>query len=180
MRDLALPIPEPPVRPDPPPVSPEREALEGWLDFHRATLLHKCTGLTADQLAMRACPPSTLSLLGLLRHMTDVERGWFLRRWVTGIEPLYWGLDNLDGDFDDLDPTRAIDEVAAYRSAVHACRSEAVRHDLDEVVPRRPEDPAATDVINVRWIYLHMIEEYARHNGHADLLRQAIDGAIGE
>jgi Protein of unknown function (DUF664) len=175
-----IPVPEPPVRPDPPQVAPEREALQGWLDFHRATLLLKCAGLTADQLVMRSCPPSTLSLLGLVRHLTDVERGWFLRRWVAGVTPLYWGPDNLDGDFDDLDPARAADEVAAYRSAVDACRAEAARHDLAEVVLRHPQDPAAEDVIDVRWIYLHLIEEYARHNGHADLLRQAIDGAIGE
>jgi len=168
------------VRSDPPQVSPEREALEGWLDLHRATLLHKCAGLTAEQLTSRACPPSTLSLLGLLRHLTDVEREWFLRRWVAGVEPLYWGPDNLDGDFDDLVPARAAGEVAAYHSAVDACRSEAARHELDEIVPRHPEDPASSDVIDVRWIYLHMIEEYARHNGHADLLREAIDGATGE
>jgi hypothetical protein len=143
-------------------VSPERDALEGWLDFHRATLLHKCAGLTAEQLAMRACPPSTLSLLGLLRHLTDVERGDPSAQEPAGIAPLYWG------------------PVAAYRLAVDASRSEAARHDLDEVVPRHPENPEAKEVIDVRWIYLHMIEEYARHNGHADLLRQAIDGTTGE
>jgi hypothetical protein len=168
------------VRPNPPQVAGEREALEGWLEFHRATLLRKCAGLTADQLAMRACPPSTMSLQGLVRHMTDVERGWFRRRWVAEFRPLYWGPDNLDGDFDDLDPAQAAGEVAAYLSALDSCRREAARHALDEVVPRHPEDPGATEAINVRWIYLHMIEEYARHNGHADLLRQAIDGATGE
>ena len=161
-------------------MSREREALQGWLDFHRATLLRKCAGLTADQLAMRACPPSTLSLQGLLRHLTDVERDWFLRRWVAGVVPLYWGPDNVEGDFDDVDPARAGAEVAAYRAAVDACRGEAAGHELDDVVPLHPDDPAGTDLIDVRWIYLHMIEEYARHNGHADLLRQAIDGATGE
>ena len=179
MSEPAFPVPEAPVRAAPPQVSPEREALEGWLDFHRATLLVKCAGLTADQLALRACPPSTLSLLGLVRHLTDVERGWFLRRWVPGITPLYWGPDNLDGDFDDLDPATAAEAVAAYRSSVQTCRDEVARHALDEVVPRSPEDPALGG-IDVRWIYLHLIEEYARHNGHADLLRQAIDGVTGD
>jgi hypothetical protein len=179
MSDPLVPIPERPERPHPPWVSMERPALETWLDFHRATLLGKCSGLTAEQLVRQACPPSTLSLLGLVRHMTEVERGWFLRRWISGMTRPYSTPDNPDGDFDDIDAARAVDDVAAYRSAVDACRSEAARHDLDEVVPLRPEDPASTTIIDVRWIYLHMIEEYARHNGHADLIRQAIDGSTG-
>jgi uncharacterized damage-inducible protein DinB len=171
-------IAAPPERPDPPAL-PERAALEAWLDFHRATLLTKCAGLDAEQLAARSCPPSTLSLLGLVRHLTDVERGWFLRRWVDGIAPLHYSDDDPDGDFDNLDPARAAEDLAAYREAVEAARAEAARHELGERVLRRPDHPAG-EVIDVRWIYLHMIEEYARHNGHADLLREAIDGTTGE
>jgi hypothetical protein len=152
--------------------------LEAWLEFHRAMLLARCAGLDGEQLAMRSFPPSTLSLLGLVRHLTDVERGWFLRRWATDFAPLHWSGDNPDGAFDDVDPGRAQQDVASYLSAVEVCRGEASSHDLDEVVPRRPED-AASELIDVRWIYLHMIEEYARHNGHADLIREAIDGTTG-
>lgn len=166
-------------RPAPPGVANEREALEARLEFHRATLLVKCSGLDGEQLARRSCPPSTLSLLGLIRHLADVERGWFLRRWITGIQGLYWSDDDPDGDFDNVDPARAVDDLATYRAALDECRAEAARHELDEQVLRRPEDPSG-QVIDVRWIYLHMIEEYARHNGHADLLREAIDGASGE
>jgi hypothetical protein len=157
----------------------ERDALEARLEFQRATLLGKCAGLDGEQLARRSCPPSTLSLLGLLRHLTEVERGWFRRRWVPGVEPLYWSDDDPDGDFDNVDPARAADDLAAYRAAVVECRVEAARHELDERVLRRPGDPSG-EVIDVRWIYLHVIEEYARHNGHADLLREAIDGVTGE
>jgi hypothetical protein len=163
---------EPPALPD------ERATLEAWLEFHRATLLVKCSGLDGDQLARRSCPPSTLSLLGLVRHLTDVERGWFLRRWVPGVGLLYSNDDDPDGDFDNVDPGRAADDLAAYRAALVECRAEAARHELGERVLRRPGDPAG-EMIDVRWVYHHMIEEYARHNGHADLLREAVDGATG-
>ena len=91
-------------RTEPERIAGERESLEQWLDFHRATLMTKCAGLTSDQLKARSVPPSALSLLGLVRHMTDVERGWF-RMHAGGeqIEYLYSTDDNVDGDFDDLD-----------------------------------------------------------------------------
>jgi hypothetical protein len=165
-----------PERTDPPFRDAERPALEAWIEYHRATLLVKCAGLTAEQLVTRSVPPSTLSLLGLVRHMTEVERSWFRRRLDReDVEPLYYDDANPDGDFDDLDPARADEDLAAYLAELDAVRAVAARHGLDDVGLTR----LGTEV-DLRWIYLHMIEEYARHNGHADLLRQCIDGATGE
>jgi uncharacterized damage-inducible protein DinB len=165
-----------PDRTDPPFRDPERAALEAWLEYHRATLLVKCAGLTAEQLATRSVPPSTLSLLGLVRHMTEVERSWFRRRLEREDTPyLYCGEGNQDGDFDDVDPARADDDLAAFQAELDAVRGVAARHGLDDV--GRSRRGAEVDL---RWIYLHMIEEYARHNGHADLLRECLDGATGD
>ncbi|MGH3206849.1 MAG: DinB family protein [Trebonia sp.] len=151
--------------------------LEAWLDFHRQTLLAKCAGLTADQLKERAAPPSGLSLLGLVRHMAEVERGWFRRR-VNGedIDFQFSSEDDADGEFDHVEKADAERDFAAYQAEIVAARRAAEGHDLDEAFyhTHRKVD------MSVRWTYLHMIEEYARHNGHADLLRERIDGATGE
>jgi hypothetical protein len=167
------------TRTDPPTVAGERAALEGWLDFHRSTLLGKCQGLTGEQLAERAVPPSSLSLLGLVRHMTDVERFWFR---VHGTNQdmtfRYYTEDNLNGDFDDLDSPDAPAVLAAFWEEVGLARAAVRDLDLDHVVPSHGHHPER--VRDIRWIYVHMIEEYARHNGHADLLRERIDGATGE
>jgi hypothetical protein len=165
-----------PTRTDPPFRDAERPALEAWLDYERATLLIKCAGLPPEQLVVRAVPPSSLSLLGLVRHLTEVERSWFRRRLDRQeVSYLYCSDDNPDGDFDDLDPARADDDLAAYQAELAAVREVASRHALDDVgLTRRGE------AVDLRWIYLHMIEEYARHNGHADLLRERIDGVTGE
>jgi uncharacterized damage-inducible protein DinB len=166
-------------RSEPPLVAGEREALDAWLDFHRDTLLTKCAGLTADQLRQRTVPPSALSLLGIVRHMTDVERWWFR---VHGTDQdmafRYWTEDNLNADFDDLDEPDAPDVLAAYRDEVALARAAARDLDLDHVVPSHGHHPER--VRDLRWIYIHMIEEYARHNGHADLLRERIDGVTGD
>jgi hypothetical protein len=161
-------------RPKVPLVADERTMLESWLDYHRATLLMKCAGLDDQQLKLHSAEPSTLSLLGLVRHMTEVERGWF-RRGVgdeTGpqVALIYSSKARPDGDFDDLDDTEPAAVFAAYADEVERCRAAAAGVPLDA---RRGE-------YSVRWIYLHMIEEYARHNGHADLLRERIDGATGD
>jgi uncharacterized damage-inducible protein DinB len=156
----------------------DREMLESWLEFHRATLLMKCAGLSRDQLATRSVPPSSLSLLGLVRHMADVERNWF-RRVLAG-EPapgIYWSDDNEDGDFNDID---AADDAEAFATLANECdhaRSVAAEFgSLDDVgTGLRQGEP-----VSLRWIYVHMIEEYARHNGHADLLRERIDGVTGD
>jgi hypothetical protein len=163
-------------RTDPPRVAGERAALEGWLDFHRATLLWKCDGLSGEQLAERSAEPSSMSLLGLVRHMTEVERGWF-RQFVAGedVPDVYGSEEAPDADFDEVDPARADEELATFRAEVEVCRKVAAGFDLDQTRRgRRGND------IDVRWVYLHMIEEYARHNGHADLLRERIDGVIGD
>ncbi|HEX9032534.1 MAG TPA: DinB family protein [Streptosporangiaceae bacterium] len=155
----------------------EREALQGWLDYHRATLLHKCTGLTGEQLVIRAVAPSTLSLLGLVRHMAEVERSWFRTRFAGQAELgyLYCSDEYLDGDFDLTDPARAAADIDTYRAECALA---------DQAADGRPLEDTFTlprgEVLDLRWIYLHMIEEYARHNGHADILREQIDGVTGD
>ncbi len=150
--------------------------LDAWLDYHRATLLWKCAGLTETQLKERSCPPSSLSLLGLLRHMTDVENGWFAGNLTgEGNRPRYYGPDQPDGEFDNLDSAPTDEVFAAFVAECDRSREVTAGVDLDHTfVSRRG------NTISVRWVYTHMIEEYARHNGHADLLRERIDGAVGD
>ncbi len=167
----------PPVnRQHTPYVAGERQMLEGWLDFHRQTLLGKCSGLADDQLRRRAVPPSSLSLLGLIRHMTEVERGWFRRR-VAGedVGYLYSSEADPDGEFDHVDTADAGQDFATYLREIDLARQAAAGRELDETFIHTQRNAQ----ISVRWAYLHMIEEYARHNGHADLLRERIDGAKG-
>jgi uncharacterized damage-inducible protein DinB len=179
-------FPPVPDRIDPPYRDGERAAVEAWLEFHRATLLQKCAGLSPEQLGERSVPPSSLSLRGLVRHMTEVERNWF-RRVLGGqaAPPLYYGPDDDDGDFDavgrDTDhpdtATAVAREIAAFTAELEISRALAAEHDsLDDVGAglRHGEQ------VSLRWIHLHMIEEYARHNGHADLLRERIDGVTGD
>jgi len=164
------------TRQNTPYVAGERQMLEAWLDFHRQTLLAKCSGLTAGQLRQRAAPPSTLSLLGLVRHMAEVERGWF-RRSVAGEDAgfLYSSEADPDGEFDHVDTADAEQDFATYLREIDLARQAAAGRELDETFfhPRRRAR------LSVRWVYVHMLEEYARHNGHADLLRERIDGATG-
>ena len=166
-------------RVDPPLVAAERPALEAWLDYHRQTLLFKCAGLSAEQLRQRAVPPSNLSLLGLVRHMAKVERIWFQQR-LDGrkVPRLFTTAESTDGDFDLVDDADAQADFATFAAEVEAARNVAALHSLEDTFtnPRRDFE-AATDL---RWVYIHMIEEYARHNGHADLLRERIDGATGD
>jgi uncharacterized damage-inducible protein DinB len=166
-------------RPRPPLVGDERTMADGWLDFHRATLLWKCAGLTDAQLRQRAVPTSTLSLHGLVRHLTDVERGWFRSFLGEYVEPLYAGDDDPDGDFDNVDTADVAVDLARYRTEVDALRAALASHSLDETVLDSHEIEGDT-TYSLRWIYGHMVEEYVRHNGHADLIREAIDGATGE
>jgi uncharacterized damage-inducible protein DinB len=158
--------------------SAERRALEEWLDFHRDTLLWKCSGLNADQLKQRPVPPSRLSLLGLVRHMTEVERWWF--RMHAGQENLDFPYDpkSEGADFEDLETADVAANLAAYQEEIVAARVAVMTKSLEDVVPSRGDHPER--IRNVRWIYLHMIEEYARHNGHADLVRELIDGQAGD
>ena len=167
-----------PARTDPPTVAGERAALEGWLEYHRSTLLAKCQGLTGEQLAERAVPPSSLSLLGLVRHMTDVERAWFRIRSAgePGLGLRYSTGEFPDGDFDFAGPSGAEADLAAYREECELARAAMVGRPLDGTFFHERDQVT----IDLRWVYLHMIEEYARHNGHADLLRERIDGVTGD
>ncbi len=167
-------------RVEPGTVADERSSLEQWLDYHRDTLLWKCSGLSAEQLRTRAVPASSLSLLGLVRHMTEVERGWF-RKHAAGEEIgyLYCSDADPDGDFDNVDEADAAADVETFRQEVAASRKAAAGLSLDKIVEcqRHPHRHPQRDV---RWIFQHMIEEYARHNGHADILRECIDGRTGD
>ena len=159
---------------DGPLVGPDRPILEGFLAWQRRTLLDLCAGLTGEQLATRALEPSGLSLLGLVRHMAKVERTWFRQR-VAGqpVGPMYDPGLGKDADFDDLDPAQAAVDYARY---VEECRlaDHAVAHlDFDTTFVH------AGQPHSLRLVYVHMIAEYARHNGHADLLREHLDGRTG-
>jgi uncharacterized damage-inducible protein DinB len=158
----------------PPTAGDERSTLTGLLDFQRDTLEWKCTGLTADQLRQRSVPPSDLSLLGLLRHLAKVERGWF--GYVLAGErdqPPAWEEDPA-GSF-EVTGSDAAEAMAAWRDA--CARSTAF------VTAAPSLDVAGTyrdETFSLRYVLIHLIEEYSRHNGHADLIRERIDGSTGE
>ena len=156
----------------------ERATLTEFLRGQRLTLQLKCEGLDAEQLARRAVEPSTMSLLGLLRHMAEVERGWFRRRFAGQDAPKrYQSEDEPDGDFDGAVADQAVvDEAwAAWREEVAFAEQFTRDTDLGFVGVDSNGDP-----ISLRELLVHMVEEYARHNGHADLLRERIDGRLGQ
>lgn len=151
--------------------------LQAWLDLHRRTLLWKCAGLEAEQLKRRCVAPSTISLLGLVRHLAECERGWF--RIAAGgeqLDYLYCSADNPDGDFDDIGNADAAADLATLHREIESADAAVAELSLEHTFeyPRRELE------YNLRWVYVHMIEEYARHNGHADFLRERIDGATGD
>jgi uncharacterized damage-inducible protein DinB len=160
-------------RPGGPLTGPERPLLQAVLDWHRATLLYKCAGLTGEQLAERPVPPSDLSLLGLVRHMTKVERAWFRQRFAGEPVDSPFG-DDKTAEFERTDPARAAADYARLTEEFKLADAAVAHASLDEEFTHNGE------VMSLRLIYLHMIEEYARHLGHADLLRERIDGATGE
>ena len=164
-----------PDRSSPPQISGERDSLDAWVDYHRATLLLKCAGLAPEQLTDRSCPPSTLSLLGLVRHLTEVE-GWFHDFDAAPAGEWYSTDEDPDACFNAVDPSRADDDLAAYRASVERARAAVKGRTLDEISP----EPDEGRPVSLRWISLHMVEEYARHNGHADILRERIDGTTGD
>ncbi|MCX4680966.1 DinB family protein [Streptomyces sp. NBC_01433] len=154
----------------------ERDSLTGFLQYQRETLTMKCAGLTADQLRKKAVPSSGLSLLGLVRHAAEIERSWFQVVWNTEDVPAYWPRKP-DGTFADFDVDTADPDEAFMFWRTACARSRAIAesvNSLDTSVRWRDE------VFSLRYVLTHMIEEYARHNGHADLLREAIDGVTGE
>jgi hypothetical protein len=160
---------------DHPRTGTERDLLLGWLASHRAALLWKCSGLTAEQLRAPVLAPSTLTLLGLVRHLAECERAWFTHAVGRAPDvPLYGTDDDPDADL-HLTGADAERDLATFVAELAVSDRVLAGADLDaEVVNRHGRS------MSVRWIVLHMIEEYARHNGHADLLRERIDGATGD
>ena len=154
----------------------ERATLDGLLEWHRATFVWKCAGLTGEQLARRPVPPSSLSLLGLIRHLTDTERAWFRRR-VGGL-PLpeaYARPDRPEAAFEDADPVSAEADLARLTGEWELARQAVAGVPLEATFEHE-----SRGALSVRWVYGHMIAEYARHLGHADLIRESIDGVTGE
>ena len=157
-----------------PRTGPERAMLQGWLDWHRQTLLSKCAGLTAEQLRTASAEPSNLTLLGLVRHMSEVERAWFRHRVAREPDLGYiYESDNEDADFEEVATADAAADLAVFEREIAAADRAVAALDLDDEFDLR-------GTRSLRWVYLHMIEEYARHNGHADLIRERIDGVTGD
>ena len=152
--------------------------LEGWLDYHRALLLAKCAGLDDEQRKRRPVATSLMSLHGLVRHLADVERNWFRRvlRRQPGTPALFLTEAAADADWAPLEDADWAADLAAWQDECTAARREAAAHGLDEVFTG-PRGGRLVEC-SLRWIYNHMIEEYAQHNGHADLIRELIDGAV--
>ena len=148
--------------------------LAGFLDFHRETLRWKCADLTDEQLRSYSVPSSALTLLGLVRHITEVERWWFLPFLGEEPEPVYFTDEKPNDDFDALDTVPPAEVFDRWAGEVERIRTAVAPIGLDTEFVRRDKP------FSLRWVYLHMIEEYARHNGHADLIREGIDGVTGE
>lgn len=165
-----------PRRSEPAYLLDDRAMLEAWLEFHRTTLLLKCEGLDDSARKQRPIPTSKLSLHGLVRHMAEVERGWFRR--VLQREPdaptIWSDRDVEDSELVPLDDADWDADLATWQQECEASRRAAAGRSLDDTGLRRDGDE-----VSLRWIYTHMVEEYARHNGHADLLRELVDGSVG-
>jgi uncharacterized damage-inducible protein DinB len=153
----------------------ERAVLVEYLEHYRATLELKCEGLTPEQLGTRSVPPSRMSLLGMVRHMARVEQSWF-RRTIGGRHDIERLFQEEDGGFHFGEPTQQlVDEAfALLRDEVAHAREVLDGTDLDALVD------VHGDECEVRDIVVHMVEEYARHCGHADLLRECLDGRTGQ
>jgi len=154
-----------------------------WLTYHRRTLARKIDGLTGEQAVARSTV-SELTLLGLVRHMTEVERGWIAEEFGEGygtprgpaeLPPLYSRPDSPNADFEELDPDQLDRDLAAWRAEMDRSDRIVAGRSLDDATSNERRGP-----ISLRWILWHVFEEYARHNGHADIIREAIDGAVGE
>lgn len=159
---------------DGPMTGAERPILEGMLAHQRATLLRICAGLTADQLALRPVTTTTLSLLGLVRHMAKVERVWFRKRVAEeDVEHLHNFEARDDTDFNIIDPADAPHAVEQLREEWALADRAVAGMDLDHTIKGHHGE------MSLRMVCIHVIQEYARHNGHADLLREAIDGTTG-
>jgi hypothetical protein len=164
-------------RVEPPKDADERTSLEVWLEFHRATLAMKCRGLSAEQLARRAVPPSNLSLLGLVRHLAEQERHYFRRSFAGEEIPWVYGEPGgADGgqDFQGAAAATAEADLEAWRRECAHSRA------VVAAAPSLDAHAAGDRAVTLRGTMVKVIQEYARHNGHADLLRECLDGAVGE
>lgn len=166
----------PDVRTGPPFMAGERASLEAWLEFYRLTLPIKIGGLTAEQLCQAAVPPSSMSIAGVVRHLSDVERYWFSNTVAGTDQPARYKAEDPDADFSGATEATALADVAAYsQELIHSRAAAASVTDLDAALPGMRHGQQ----LNLRWVYTHMIEEYARHLGHVDLLRECVDGVTG-
>jgi uncharacterized damage-inducible protein DinB len=160
----------------------EKATYQEYLRNYRLTLEMKCQGLTPTQLAMRSVPPSSMSLLGLIRHMASVEHNWFRRVALsTGEERLFKTVDDRDHDFNGArgDEETVTDAFETWHTQIH--QADAWLDALDESeLGRELPFPNDAGTVSVRDLLVHMIEEYARHCGHADLLRECVDGRTGQ
>ncbi|MBX9393488.1 DinB family protein [Streptomyces sp. TRM72054] len=162
-------------RPVPPMTADERAMLESWLDFHRATLELKCRGLDDAQVRLASAEPSSLTLLGLVQHLAEVERNWF-QRVLAGLDvpPVY---EEESGYA--LRPDRGLDDaLTIWRREIARGREISAGRSLEDT-GRLADGPLTGVEVSLRWVLIHLIEEYARHNGHADILRERIDGVTG-
>ncbi|MGA8207078.1 MAG: DinB family protein [Candidatus Dormiibacterota bacterium] len=164
-------------QPDPALNGDEKTTLSGFLEDQRKVLAWKCQGLSDTQLKEASVPPSNLSLLGLVRHMAEVERGWFRRRlsgediariWCTEAEP--------DADFEGVTDADVAQALSVWEEECRISRSILEGLSSLDVTFSSPRNP----VLSARWMVNHMIEEYSRHNGHADLIRERLDGVTGD
>ncbi|MFJ1808154.1 MULTISPECIES: DinB family protein [unclassified Streptomyces] len=163
-------------RTGPPSLGSERDTLRAFLDFHRATLAMKCEGLTDEELRRQSMPPSTLSLLGLVRHMAEVERAWFRRVFEDNDAPMVWS-DRIDfqAAYDASASTRA-EAFSAWEAEVeNSRRVEREAESLDQA----GYQPRWDEKVSLRMVMVHVLLEYGRHNGHADFLREGVDGTVG-
>jgi hypothetical protein len=161
----------------PPLNADERTTLESWLDFHRTTLARKCEGLDDEQAGSALVPPSELTLTGIVQHMAEVERNWFRRVLAKEQAPPIYDPqadpDGPDGGFELAEDATLRNALAAWHAEIDCARKHCADRALADTGHFADQD------VSLRWIYVNMIEEYARHNGHADLLRERIDGATG-
>ncbi|MFI0935307.1 DinB family protein [Streptomyces sp. NPDC021019] len=167
-------------RPIPPAHADERTMLTAWLDFHRSTLALKCAGLDDTQARKAAVVPSSMTMIGLVQHLAEIERNWFSRVFAGEDVALLFG--DQGGFGFTLDPERTLEEaLATWRTEVERSRELIADAPLDASGRLSAENAAVLgeDSVSLRWILIHMIEEYARHNGHADLIREAVDGVTG-
>jgi hypothetical protein len=156
-------------------VTDERTVLAGFLEFQRDALERKLAGLGDSQLRMRPVPPSEISLIGLVRHIASVER-WYFQNVLTGSDATSLYLYETNEAFLAVDDANGTEALATWRAECATSRRIADSLPLDTI----GVIPGTEQQLTLRWIMIHMIDEYARHLGHADLVREAIDGTTGE